>query len=181
MTLFATFRFIAVLIFFSFILVGFSVYQMNAGYRDEQQAINLELELKNIGQQLAQGSDYLTDEIRHYVQFGDRVHYDNFWQEVNNTRSRDKAVERLKELKVLPSELAYIEKAKEYSDNLIRTEEAAMVAVEKKDFDRARQLVFGPYYGEQKKLIMGNIKKFQEVVNFRAAERTRGARYRNSR
>ena len=181
MTLFSTFKFIAALIFFSFIIVGFSVYQMNAGYQDEREAINLELELKNIGRQLAQGSDYLTDEIRRYVQFGDRVHYDNFWQEVHNNRSRDKAVERLKELKVLPSELAYIEKAKEYSDHLIETEEAAMAAVEKKDFDRSRQLIFGPYYDGQKKLIMGNIKKFQEVVNFRTAERTRKARNRNLR
>ncbi len=181
MTLFSTFRFIAILTFSLFILVGISVYEMNAGYRHEQEAINFQRELKSVGQQLAQGSDYLTDEIRAYVQFGHRVHYDNFWREVNETRSRDEAVERLKELNVLASELAYIEKAKEYSDNLIRTEEAAMAAVEKNDFDLARHLVFGPYYSEQKQLIMGNIKMFQDEVNSRAAEKTRETRDQNSR
>lgn len=181
MTLFSTFRLIAALIIVMFILVGTAFFKLNAGYKNEQVAIDLEKELKSIGQQLAQGSDYLTDEIRRYVQFGNRIHYDNFWREVNETRSRDKAVERLKELKVLPSELSFIEKAKEYSDNLIKTEEAAMAAVENKDLDKARQLVFGTYYDEQKKLIMGNIKTFQNMVNTRASERTHELMRRNSR
>ncbi len=181
MTLFSIFRFIAALIVVLFILVGIAVLKLNAGYKNEQVAIDLERELHSIGQQLAQGSDYLTDEIRRYVQFGNRIHYDNFWREVNDTRSRDKAVEKLKELKVLPSELSYIEKAKEYSDNLIKTEEAAMAAVGNKNFNKARQLVFGSYYDEQKKLIMGNIKTFQNVVNSRASERTQELMRRNSR
>jgi len=180
-TLFSTFRTIAALIVVMFILVGIGVLKLNAGYKNEQVAIDLERELKSIGQQLAQGSDYLTDEIRRYVQFGSRIHFDNFWREVKVTRSRDKAVERLIELKVLPSELSYIEKAKEYSDNLIKTEEAAMVAVGKKDFDKARQLVFGPYYDEQKKLIMGNIQQFQNVVNDRTSEIIQNIMERNAR
>ena len=181
MTLFSTFRFIAALIVVLFFLVGIAVLKLNAGYKNEQVAIDLERELNSIGQQLAQGSDYLTDEIRRYVQFGNRIHYENFWREVNVTRSRDKAVEKLKELKVLPSELSYIEKAKEYSDNLIKTEEAAMAAVENKNFDKARQLVFGSYYDEQKRLIMGNIKTFQNVVNSRTFERTQELIRTNSR
>lgn len=181
MTLFSTFRFISAVSFILFILVGITVLKLNAGYKSEQIAISLEQELKQIGQQLAQGSDYLTDEIRRYVQFGDRVHHDNFWKEVNETRSRDKAVKRLKQLNVLPSELSYIEKAKENSDNLITTEEAAMRAVEEKNFSLARQLVFGPFYDEQKKLIMGNIAKFQNVVNSRTSQRTQELMQRNSR
>jgi signal transduction histidine kinase/CHASE3 domain sensor protein len=180
-TLFSTFRTIAALIVVMFILVGIAVLKLNAGYKNEQVAIDLERELKSIGQQLAQGSDYLTDEVRRYVQFGNRVHYDNFWKEVNVTRSRDKAVERLIELKVLPAELSYIEKAKEYSDNLIKTEEAAMAAVENKGFDKARQFVFGPYYDEQKKLIMGNIQQFQNVVNDRTSETIQKIMEKNAR
>ncbi len=181
MTLFSTFRFIAALIVIMFFLIGITVLKLNAGHKNEQVAIGLERELKSIGQQLAQGSDYLTDEIRRYVQFGDRVHYENFWKEVNVTKSRDKAVERLKELKVLPSELSYIEQAKENSDNLLKTEEAAMAAVENKDFEKARQLIFGHYYDEQKKLIMGNINNFQVMVNTRASQRTLELMQRNSR
>ena len=146
---------------------------MNVLEKAHYHALAQQAEFQKLGEQLAQGSDYLTDEIRRYVQFGERVHYDNFWNEVQVTRSRDKAVARLKELEVLPSELAYIEKAKGYSDHLIKTEEEAMAAVERKDFDEARRLAFGEYYGEQKNLIMGNNKKFQDTVNARAQALTK--------
>ena len=48
-----------------------------------------------------------------------------------------------------------------------------MAAVDRKDFDEPRRLAFGEYYGEQKSLIMGNIKKFQDTVNARAQALTK--------
>ncbi len=141
---------------------------MNMLEKAHGRALSQQAELRELGEKLAWGSDYLTDEIRRHVQFGDMSHYYNFWNEVNVNRSRDKAVERLKELKVLPSDLAYIEEAKGYSDHLIETEVKAMEAVESNDLDEARRLVFGEYYGEQKGLILGDIKKFQGTVNARA-------------
>ena len=68
-------------------------------------ALRQQLELRLLGEQLAKGSDYLTTSVRSYVQFGNKLHYDNFWMEVDKTRSRDIAVERLKKLKALPEEL----------------------------------------------------------------------------
>ena len=173
MSIFSTFRNIFIIIVALFCLVSFSAYKMNVLERAHDQALTQQEELKEIGEQLARGSDYLTSEIRRFVQFGDRIHYDNFWHEVNVIRSRDRAVERLKELKVLPEELAYIKKAKGFSDNLIKTEEKAMATVAQKDFDEARRLVFGEYYDEQKGLIMGNIKTFQAIVNARAQAMTK--------
>lgn len=173
MSIFSTFRniFIAIVILFS--LVSFSFYKVNVLAKAHYHALGQEEELKALGEKLAWGSDYLTAEIRRHVQFGDMSNYANFWEEVNVNRSRDKVVERLKELKVLPSELIYIEKAKEYSDHLIATEVKAMDAVERGDLDEARKLVFGEYYRKQKGLIMGNIKKFQGIVNLRAQNLTK--------
>ena len=172
MSIFSTFRNIFIIIVALFSLVSFSVYKMNILERAHDNALAQQEELKEIGEQLARGSDYLTSEIRRYVQFGNRIHHDNFWNEVRIIQSRDKAVERLKELKVLPEELAYIERAKGFSDNLIKTEEKAMAAVARNDFDESRRLVFGKYYDEQKGLIMGNIKTFQAIVNARAQAMT---------
>ncbi len=172
MSIFSAFRNIFIVIVVLFTLVSFSVYKMNVLEKSYRQALSQQMELKGLGEKLVQGSDYLTDEIRRYVQFGEQAHYDNFWAEVRVTRSRDQAVERLKKLKVLPGELAYIEKAKKHSDNLIETEEKAMEAVERKAFDEARGLVFGEHYDKQKSLIMGNILKFQEIVNTRAQSLT---------
>lgn len=168
MPIFSTFRNIFLVIVALFSLVSFSVYKMNMLENAHHNALAQEAELKELGEKLAKSSDYLTSEIRRYVQFGNRVHHDNFWVEVRVTRGREKALERLKELKVLPSELAYIEKAKKHSDRLIKTEEKAMAAVEQKDFDESRRLVFGKHYDDQKNLIVGNIKKFQDIVNARA-------------
>ncbi|MBT6297343.1 MAG: PAS domain S-box protein, partial [Nitrospina sp.] len=139
-------------------------------------AVKQQQELRLLGEQLAKGSDYLTNEVRSYVQFGNKLHYDNFWVEVDKTRSRDIAVERLKKLKVRPEELEFVEIAKRYSDDLIGTEKEAMEYMKKGSANAARTLVFGDYYITQKKLIKENIKKFQNLINKRALEDTRKAK-----
>ena len=71
-----------------------------------------EAEFKQLGIELATASDYLTNEARRYVQFGDKAPYDNYWKEVNETKTRDHVVARLTELKAPQKELDLIEKAK---------------------------------------------------------------------
>jgi CheY-like chemotaxis protein len=94
--------------------------------KDEHQAKERQKELYQFGLDLAKGSDYLTSEIRSYVQFGDRTHFDNFWLEVKVTKSRDKALSRLKELGISQEDLNILQKEKNYSDNLIQVEDDAM-------------------------------------------------------
>lgn len=142
---------------------------MNAAEIRQMEALENQRALENLGRQLAAGSDYLTHEIRMYVQFGDLRNYQNFWEEVNHTRSRE-VLEDLIRLKALPEEIEFIRKSKAYSDHLIKTEEQAMQAVKDKDFDEARKLVFGKYYQEQKGLIMGNIGEFQSLIEKRTSQ-----------
>lgn len=156
-------------------MLGYAAYQLNLSIDRTGDALRHQAELRFLGELLAKGSDYLTAEVRSYVQFGNKLHYDNFWREVNKTRSRDRVVEKLKSLKVFPENLKYIEIAKEYSDNLIKTEKEAMKEVEAGNFRAARELVFGEYYVDQKKLIMGNIKNFQNAINKIAFDQTREA------
>ena len=92
-----------------FSLLGYTIYQLNMSVERKEAAVKQQQELRFLGGQLAKGSDYLTSEVRSYVQFGNKLHYDNFWMEVDKTRSRDIAVERLKKLKALPEELAFVD------------------------------------------------------------------------
>ena len=69
-------------------------------------------EFKQLGLDLAAESDYLTNEARKYVQYGEKVHYDNYWRAVNETKTGDKVIARLKELNVPQEELELIEEAK---------------------------------------------------------------------
>ena len=151
-----------------FIILAVCIAIISGSFNDLVKAEERKTEFKELGIALANGSDYLTDEVRRYVQFGDKVHFDNYWREVNETKSRDKAVIRLKELNAPEEELALVEKSKSISDNLIPIEESAMKAVEDNDFDMARRLVFSEEYDGYVKEIMGYVDEFQVAMNTRA-------------
>ena len=151
-----------------FIILAVCIAIISGSFNDLVKAEERKTEFKELGIALANGSDYLTDEVRRYVQFGDKVHFDNYWREVNETKSRDKVVIRLKELNAPEEELELIEKSKSISDNLIPIEESAMKAVEDNDFDMARRLVFGEEYDGYVKEIMGYVDEFQVAMNTRA-------------
>ena len=151
-----------------FIILAVCIAIISDSFNDLVKADERKEEFKELGIAIANGSDYLTDEVRRYVQFGDKVHFDNYWREVNETKSIDKAVIRLKELNAPEEELELVEKSKSISDNLIPIEESAMKAVEDNDFDMARRLVFGEEYDGYVKEIMGYVDEFQVAMNTRA-------------
>ncbi|WP_309119109.1 methyl-accepting chemotaxis protein [Paenibacillus sp.] len=162
-----------------FLLLGgslsFSVWQLQSDYSDVRDAVSRQGEFKQLGIDLADASDYLTNEARNFVQFGERKHYDNYWREVNETKTRDRVVERLKELGSPIEELELIEEAKRRSDSLVQTEDAAIAAAEAGNFDEARKLMFSEQYDADKKMIMEPISEFQNVMNTRAELETETA------
>src|SRR5215470_227192 len=66
----------------------------------------------NFTEQLAGGSDRLTSAVRAYAATGERRFYDAFERELNVDRNRDTAVEGLRQLDLLPSELQLINNTK---------------------------------------------------------------------
>ncbi|MGD6818761.1 methyl-accepting chemotaxis protein [Metabacillus sp. 113a] len=126
------------------------------------EAFDRQLEYQQLAAELESASDYLTNEVRNHVQFGEQEHLDNYWKEVNETKTRDRVVTRLKELGAPEELLSLVEEAKKKSDTLIQLEDAAMRAVEEEDFDKARELVFGKEYEEGKAQILVPIDKFQK-------------------
>ncbi|WP_409344637.1 methyl-accepting chemotaxis protein [Paenibacillus sp. MBLB4367] len=161
----------------SVLLVG-GVLLLQSNFRDVHEAKTRQAEFKQLGFDLVNSSKLLTDEARAYVQFGDKVHYDNYWREVNETKTRDRVVSRLTELGAPKQELDLIERAKQNSDTLVSTEEAAMKAVEGKKFEAARELMFGKEYNEAVKRIMSPIDQFQTMMNSRAEGDTAAAEKR---
>lgn len=155
-------------IFLSVILVILAI-QVMSSFWGMRAAEERKAEFKQLGIDLANASDYLTNEARAYVQFGDKVHYDNYWREVNETKTRDKVVERLNELGAPQNELDLLAEAKKYSDTLVETEDKAMKAVEKGNIEEARHLMFDAQYDSDKSVIMAPISKFQETMNARAS------------
>jgi methyl-accepting chemotaxis protein len=126
-------------------------------------------EFKQLGIDLADASDFLTDEARRYAVSGDKRHFDSYWREVKETKTRDRVVERLKVLGAPSSELALIEEAKNKSDALIAIEDQAMKAVATSDLERARNLMFSDDYDRNKAVIMKPLAAFQQQMAARAA------------
>ncbi len=151
------------------LMTASSVYVLNVSFGKERTAVARQAEFKQLGIDLASASDYLTNEVRRYVQFGEKVHYDNYWREVNETKTRDRVVQKLKDLNAPKEELDLIEKAKSSSDALVVIEDEAMKAVAQGDYDKARKLVFGSNYDNNKNIIAAPISEFQNKMNTRAA------------
>jgi methyl-accepting chemotaxis protein len=144
----------------------------------ERLATERQAEFKQLGLDLAGASDFLTNEARRYAVFGDKRHYDAYWKEVKETKTRDRVVARLKELGAPQSELDLIEEAKNNSDALINTEDAAMKAVAANDLDTARKLMFGDQYDADKAKIVKPLDEFQTAMNARAQAEVAAAQSR---
>ncbi len=118
---------------------------------------------------IGEASDYLTNMARFYALTGDKQFYDNYWKEVNETKTRDKAMENLRKLGIPNDVLALADKAKNASDALIKLEEESFAAVAEGDLNKAQEIMLGNRYGEGKKIIVDNIKMFEQQV-FKVAE-----------
>ncbi|MFN4088157.1 MAG: methyl-accepting chemotaxis protein [Alphaproteobacteria bacterium] len=147
---------------------GVSVWMAHGATQAEIDARARQAELKQLGLDLANASDFLTNEARRYSIFGNKMHHDAYWKEVKETRKRDRVVERLIELGAPATELDLIETAKNNSDALIATEDAAMRAVAAGDLDKARSLMFDESYDRNKAIIVGPLSEFQTMMNARA-------------
>lgn len=151
------------------LLLGINLYTMNQSFEELKASNQRQVEFLNLGQQLTDASDYLTDQIKGYVETGDKSYYDAYWKEVNETKSRENAVNKLTELGALDEELELIEEAQANSNTLISTEEKAMEAVESGNFELARELIFGSSYNSAKSKIEEPVEEFKSNLNERAS------------
>jgi len=149
-------------------VTGASLWLADASIESERQAVARQAEFKQLGDDLATGSDLLTNEARRYTIFGEKKHYDAYWREVNQTKTRYRVVQRLTQLGAPKAELDLIEKAKASSDALIKIEEAAIAAVQKGDLEQARKLMFDANYDRNKAVILQPLDEFQSKMNTRA-------------
>ncbi|MES2601092.1 MAG: methyl-accepting chemotaxis protein [Pseudomonadota bacterium] len=159
-------------------ITGASLWLADASIESERRAVTRQAEFKQLGDDLASGSDLLTNEARRYTIFGEKKHYDAYWREVNQTKTRDRVVQRLTQLGAPKAELDLIEKAKANSDALIKIEEAAMAAAQKGDLEQARKLMFDANYDRNKAVIVQPLDEFQSKMNTRARLETESAQSR---
>ena len=92
------------------------------------------------------GSAYLTNEVRAFASTGDQEHYDNYWNEVNTLKNRDKGIATMQEIGITPEEQTMIDDMSELSNNLIPLEDEAMKNVQSGNMEEAINYVYGEEY-----------------------------------
>ena len=113
-----------------FIIVIVTIFASNR-YMDiclqqEEEAQQNRLELHNLGEMLADASDYLTDEARKFSVTGEIEHLYNYWHEVYETKTRDSVISSLSSYNPPTNERELLSEAKNFSDTLIETETISM-------------------------------------------------------
>jgi methyl-accepting chemotaxis protein len=92
------------------------------------------------------GSKALTYAVQSYAVSGDTRYYDDYMNELNVNKNRDKALETLKGLDIQDSEWELINQISELSDGLVPLEEAAMDDVAAGNLEAAVDSVFSSEY-----------------------------------
>jgi hypothetical protein len=111
--------------------------------------------------QLRQGSDRLTADVRAFAATGDTRWRDDFEAEVARDRNRTKAVEKLKALGLTGDESRLLDNTLARSTALIALEDQAFAAAGAKRFSDAIALVYGEEYRTRKAEILDGLDQFR--------------------
>jgi len=173
-------QFIIVIIAMVFVLsiasIVLSLFARKANH-DAHQALETQAEFKRLGLQLMDASDFLTQQAQTYVQYGEKRYLDAYWNEINNAKNRDKAIEGLKALGAPQNELDLVAKAGQLSNTLALLEAEAFDEIAAENFERARELMFGPLYDKGKIPIIKTMDEFQNVLNDRTRKEADRAKH----
>ncbi len=115
-------------------------------------------------------SAYLTNEVRSYAATGEKMHYENYWYEVNIAQNREYYVEKLKELGLTEQELQWVENIATISNNLVPLEKQAMDAISNRNVEEANNILYGMEYQSGVAQIKSTIQKFNFSIQNRVAE-----------
>ena len=130
----------------------FSTYYINISIKAEEDAQTRRAAYKQLGQNLADASDYLTAEVRYYAITGDIEHLYNYWEEIFETKQREQAIAAFENSDSPEKERILLEQAKKYSDLLVETETYSMKLVLMSEGKTAEDYVYN--------------EKLQEYVNY---------------
>jgi len=150
--------------------------RLQSSINEERATVARQAQLKQLGNDMIMSSDYMTQQIQRYVQLGDITYHQNYMKEFEENKTQDKIIEQLTKLGAPKNELELVLNAKDSALTLSETDQSAIQAVEAKDFEQARRLVFGEFYYESKSIINRYMDQFQQTMNERLSKETAAAK-----
>ena len=79
------------------VLLLFFSYRITAGYNDMRVAMEEYIEAQQTATEMKTASDYLTEQVRGFAATGEKKYVDNYFEEVEVTRRRDHALDRMEQ------------------------------------------------------------------------------------
>ncbi len=116
------------------------------------------------------GSSYLTNEVRAFAATGEKEHYDNYWNEINNRKNREIGVSEMQRIGITDEEQAMIDKMAELSNTLVPLEEEAMNNVMEGKMEDAVDYVYGTDYNISIAQINSLKEQFLDILDDRTLQ-----------
>ena len=157
---------------FMILIISIAVSMVSLGDASQvsEQAMNRQIEAKELGFQLKDSSDYVEDQMQNYVQYGEQEYLNNYNEEFEVTKTTEKVLERLEEMKIPDDLMAIIVEATNAYGDLVALEEQAMTAVDNGDLERAREIIFSDQYDAEMDAIDKPIFEFIDKMDKYVAE-----------
>ncbi len=153
-------------IFFSFIVLIYIILNSYYNAVNEKIIINNQIiELRKLGSNLKNVTDYLSNEALLFAENSDIVHYNNYWNIVNSEKTREKIIENLYNLKAPIEMMELLEKVKYESDKLVVLERESFNEVFKGNNETARKQLSGTAYIDGKNKINTPMLAFSSYSN----------------
>ncbi|KGP92266.1 chemotaxis protein [Pontibacillus chungwhensis BH030062] len=140
-------------------IISLSLLFMSISNRTE--AVEQQMKFQSLGRQVQEASDFLTNQVRIYSQYGAPENLENYNTEVKKTKRRDSALDELATYNVPDDIMAHVEEAVKKSNELAQIEAKAISSVEKNNMEMAQMRVFDQNYQSMKASIDENLATFQ--------------------
>lgn len=110
----------------SLFFLAFSLYSYRNVNTQLNNAYEERFSLTYNANRFMNGSAYLTNEVRAFAATGLQEHFDNYWNEVDTLKNRDKGVAAMQEIGITSTEQKMIDDMYALSNQLIPLEDEAM-------------------------------------------------------
>ena len=155
---------------FVLLLMAFSLFIYHNINNQLDNAMEERFDLTYNANRFMNGSSYLTNEVRAFASTGNKEHYNNYWNEINNLKNRDLGVAAMQEIGITAEEQSMIDDMSSLSNQLVPLEEEAMKEVEQGQMQEAIDYVYGTEYNTSITQINALKEKFLETLNARTAK-----------
>lgn len=119
------------------------------------------------GSNMKIATDFLSKQVRLYVMTSGRIYYNNYNDEIETVKTREKAMEQLLSLNLPEEELNYINECKDLMDKITAIELKALTAVSEKRTQDATNLILGLDYNSLSEVMEQDITRFNNHLTER--------------